>query len=75
MPYLEAGQQSFDLHEHIDVPLNITPRTYHLGIIVLDEGGNQSEAYVAIVLGEAHNHEDEINISNLHIEDVTAGSD
>lgn len=72
---LEAGQQSFDLHEHIDVPLDITPGTYHLGIIVLDEAGNQSEAYVEVVLGEAHDHEDEISISNLHVEDVTAGSD
>lgn len=53
---LENSPQSFLVEDEINIPTGITQGNYHFGIIVLDSSGNQSEAYVDIVIGE-HDHD------------------
>ena len=71
---IEAGNTSFNIHDHLEIPENIAEGEYHLGIFVVDAAGNQSEAFVEIIVGEAHGDEDHgMSIENISVNNVTAG--
>lgn len=53
---LENSPQSFLVEDEINIPADIAEGDYHFGIIVLDNSGNQTEAYLDIEVGE-HHHE------------------
>lgn len=73
---IEPGQQSYHVHEHIEIPADITTGDYHLGITVIDEAGNQNQAFVEIVIGDdSHEHEGHISIADFHLDDVTRGEE
>ena len=73
---LEPGQTTFNIHEHLEVPANAAEGAYHLGIIALDQAGNQTEAYVEIIVGEDHSGEEHgISITNILVEDGTKGGE
>lgn len=54
---LDPGQTNYTIHQHLEVPGNAAEGAYHLGIIALDQAGNQTEAYVTIIVGEDHSGE------------------
>ena len=71
---IEAGLTSFNIHDHLEIPQNIAEGEYHLGIFVVDAAGNQSEAFVEIMVGEAHGDDDhEMSITNISVANVVAG--
>ena len=73
---LEPGQTNHHLHEHLEVPENAAEGAYHLGIIALDQAGNQTEAYVEIIVGEDHSGEEHgITITNINVEDANKGGE
>ena len=73
---LEPGQTTYNIHEHLEVPANAAEGAYHLGIIALDQAGNQTEAYVEIIVGEDHSGEEHgITITDIHVEDAAKGGD
>lgn len=53
---LDNAPQTFKVEDEIDIPDNLEEGNYHFGIIVLDNSGNQTEAYLDIEIGE-HHHE------------------
>ncbi|MBW2961611.1 DUF4625 domain-containing protein [Mesonia aestuariivivens] len=73
---LEAGQTAHHIHKHLEVPANAAEGAYHVGIIALDQAGNQSEAYVKIIVGEDHSGEDHgITITSIETEDAPKGGE
>lgn len=47
--------KKFDLIKTIPIPEgNFTEGHYHLGIIVTDKAGNETQSYIEIVIGEDH---------------------
>lgn len=51
---LENTPQTFKVEDEIAIPEDIEEGDYHFGIIVLDNSGNQTEAYLDIEIGEHH---------------------
>ncbi|MBS7333707.1 MAG: DUF4625 domain-containing protein [Weeksellaceae bacterium] len=51
------GNKEYVLNKTIQIPAgNITEGHYHLGIMVIDKAGNETESYIEIVVGEDHHH-------------------
>lgn len=73
---LDPGQTNYTIHQHLEIPENAAEGAYHLGIIALDQAGNQTEAYVEIIVGEDHSGEEHgITITDVHTEDAAKGSE
>ena len=51
------GNKEYILNKTIQIPAeDITEGHYHLGLMVIDKAGNQTESYIEIVVGEDHHH-------------------
>jgi uncharacterized protein (DUF1015 family) len=55
---IPAGSKEYAYNYTIDIPKDgITEGAYHLGLLLIDKAGNQTEAYIEIdVVDETHNH-------------------
>lgn len=51
------GRKEYQLIQNIQIPAeNITEGHYHLGLIVTDKAGNETQSYIEIVVGEHDHH-------------------
>lgn len=51
------GKKEYILNKTIQIPEgDYKEGHYHLGLMVIDKAGNQTETYIEIVIGEDHHH-------------------